>query len=137
MGHSSALRQERPILRLVSNRRDPHSNRPSDNAKRSSAQHITPDQTAEASRTTQVLFYLLMTEAPVVKHPTPTDEELLEELRVLLAKRGKLTMSLIEASQGTRHPNAYIRRFGSLTAAYVRIGYEMNERQGFVRLTDG
>jgi hypothetical protein len=59
----------------------------------------------------------------------PTDEELLEELRLLLARRGKLTMSLIEASQFTRHPNAYIRRFGSLTAAYERIGYDMNERQ--------
>jgi hypothetical protein len=38
-------------------------------------------------------------------------------------------MSLIEASQLTRSPNAYIRRFGSLTAAYERIGYEMHERQ--------
>ena len=71
----------------------------------------------------------MMSDAPVVKHPTPTDEDLLNELRVLLATRGKLTMSLIEASPCTRNPNAYIRRFGSLTAAYERIGYEMNERQ--------
>lgn len=70
-----------------------------------------------------------MSDAPVVKPPSPTDEELLEELRLLLAQRGKLTMSLIEASQSTRNPNAYMRRFGSLTAAYERIGYEMNERQ--------
>jgi hypothetical protein len=59
----------------------------------------------------------------------PTDDELLGELRRLLARRGKLTMSLIEASQLTRHPNPYIRRFGSLTAAYQRIGYDMNARQ--------
>jgi hypothetical protein len=64
-----------------------------------------------------------------MKHAMPTDEELLDELRQLLARRGKLTMSLIEASQVTRSPNAYIRRFGSLTAAYARIGYEMNARQ--------
>jgi hypothetical protein len=68
-----------------------------------------------------------------MKRPTPTDEELLEELleelRLLLATRGKLTMSLIEASQHTRSPNAYIRRFGSLTDAYERIGYTMYERQ--------
>jgi len=70
-----------------------------------------------------------MSDAPVMKPPIPTDEELLEELRLLLSRRGKLTMSLIEASQLTRSPNAYIRRFGSLTAAYERIGYEMNERQ--------
>jgi hypothetical protein len=61
--------------------------------------------------------------------PFPTDEELLDELRLLLARRGKLTMSLIEASQWTRSPNTYIRRFGSLTAAYERIGYDMDDRQ--------
>jgi hypothetical protein len=64
-----------------------------------------------------------------MKRPTPTDEELLEELRLLLAMRGKLPMSLIEASQHTRSSNAYIRRFGSLTAAYERIGYIMHARQ--------
>jgi hypothetical protein len=61
--------------------------------------------------------------------PPPTNKELLDELRQLLARRGKLAMSLIEASERTRHPSAYIRRFGSLTAAYGRIGYDMNERQ--------
>jgi hypothetical protein len=66
---------------------------------------------------------------PGVKPPTATDEELLDELRQLLATRGKLTMSLIEASPHTRSPNAYIHRFGSLTAAYERIGYEITDRQ--------
>lgn len=60
---------------------------------------------------------------------TPSDEDLLDELRRLLAARGKLTSSLIEASQITRPPQAYIRRFGSLMAAYGRIGYEVSERQ--------
>lgn len=64
-----------------------------------------------------------------MKNPALTDEELLEDLRLLLAKRGKLTMSLIEASEDTRSPNFYIRRFGSLSAAYERIGYNMSERQ--------
>jgi hypothetical protein len=58
-----------------------------------------------------------------------TDEELLEELRRLLAVRGKLSSSLIEASEITRAPNTYIRRFGSLVAAYARIGYDLSERQ--------
>lgn len=61
--------------------------------------------------------------------PKPTDEELLDDLRRLLASRGKLTMSLIEASPLTRAPNAYVRRFGSLAAAYERIGYDMSEKQ--------
>jgi hypothetical protein len=59
----------------------------------------------------------------------PTDEDLLEELRGLLAARGKLTSSLIEASEITRPPNTYIRRFGGLIAAYARIGYDVSERQ--------
>lgn len=60
---------------------------------------------------------------------TPTDEDLLEELRQLLAARGKLSSSLIEASEITRAPNTYIRRFGSLVTAYARIGYDVSERQ--------
>lgn len=60
---------------------------------------------------------------------TPTDEDLLEELRQLLAARGKLSSSLIEASEITRAPNTYIRRFGGLVAAYERIGYDVSERQ--------
>lgn len=60
---------------------------------------------------------------------TPSDEELLEELRRLLVARGKLSASLIEASEITRAPNTYIRRFGSLVAAYARVGYDASERQ--------
>ncbi len=60
---------------------------------------------------------------------TPSDEELLDDLRTLLAVRGKLTASLIEASQLTRYPNAYVRRFGSLSVAYELIGYEASEQQ--------
>lgn len=59
----------------------------------------------------------------------PSDDELLDELRALAARHGKLTMSLIEASPRTHHPNAYIRRFGSLTATYDRIGYTLSDRQ--------
>lgn len=70
-----------------------------------------------------------MSPAKAGKAKSSSDEDLLAELRRLLAHRGKLSMSLIEASPFTHSPNAYIRRFGSLTAAYARIGYEMNERQ--------
>lgn len=61
--------------------------------------------------------------------PAPSNQELLEELRRLLAARGKLTSSLIEASEITRPPVTYIRRFGSLMAAYERIGYVPTDRQ--------
>lgn len=59
----------------------------------------------------------------------PTDEDLLEELRQLLEACGKLSSSLIEASKITRAPNTYICRFGSLVAAYARVGYTASERQ--------
>jgi hypothetical protein len=59
----------------------------------------------------------------------PTDEDLLAELRQLLAARGKLSSSLIEASEITRAPVTYIRRFGSLLAAYERIEYDPSDRQ--------
>lgn len=64
-----------------------------------------------------------------VRPRTPSDETLLDELRRLLAARGKLTSSLIEASTLTRNPNTYIRRFGSLVAAYALIGYQPSDRQ--------
>jgi hypothetical protein len=60
---------------------------------------------------------------------TLTDDELLAELRALLSQHGTLTMSLIEASPLTRSPNTYIRRFGSLSAAYERTGYALSDRQ--------
>jgi alkanesulfonate monooxygenase SsuD/methylene tetrahydromethanopterin reductase-like flavin-dependent oxidoreductase (luciferase family) len=63
------------------------------------------------------------------KRRRPTDDELLEELRALWTERGKLSASLLEASPRTRPPVTYIRRFGSLPAAYALIGYESNARQ--------
>jgi hypothetical protein len=63
------------------------------------------------------------------KRQRPTDEDLLHDLRELWKERGNLSASLIEASSRTRSPAAYIRRFGSLPAAYALIGYETNERQ--------
>jgi hypothetical protein len=66
---------------------------------------------------------------PPAKRRRPTDDELLQELRLLWIERGKLSASLIEASVRTRHPAIYIRRFGSLPAAYERLGYEVTARQ--------
>jgi hypothetical protein len=65
----------------------------------------------------------------ILRSQAPTDEALLDDLRRLLAARGKLSASLIEASELTRSPKTYIRRFGSLIAAYARIGYDVSARQ--------
>jgi DNA invertase Pin-like site-specific DNA recombinase len=51
-----------------------------------------------------------------------TNYELLEVLKRLLQKHGRLSRDIIN-SQGTPGSNTYVRRFGSMTEAYKLIGY--------------
>jgi len=53
-----------------------------------------------------------------------TDEQLLEHLRKLLLKHGKLSERLIRASIDTPCHQIYNLRFGGLGEAYKRIGYQ-------------
>jgi hypothetical protein len=59
---------------------------------------------------------------------TSTKEELLEDLRALLASNGRLSTILIRRSPGIATPSTYCHRFGSLRNAYNLIGYT-NPRQ--------
>ena len=59
---------------------------------------------------------------------TSTKEELLEDLRDLLASKGRLSTSLIRRSPGIATPSTHCHRFGSLRNAYKLIGYT-NPRQ--------
>jgi DNA invertase Pin-like site-specific DNA recombinase len=52
-----------------------------------------------------------------------TNYELLEILKRLLQKHGRLSRDIINDSAGTPGTNTYVRRFGSLTQAYKLIGY--------------
>jgi hypothetical protein len=52
-----------------------------------------------------------------------TDGQLLDALRVLLAREGRLSMQLIKHSSDLPSPSAYRGRFGSLRKAYSLIGY--------------
>ena len=52
-----------------------------------------------------------------------TEEELLEDLRALLAAKGRLSTILIRRSPGIATPSTYCHRFGSLRNAYELIGY--------------
>lgn len=51
-----------------------------------------------------------------------TDEEMLSVLRRVLAVHGRLSANLIRA-EGRQSPGSFAKRFGSLSAAYQRIGY--------------
>ena len=60
-----------------------------------------------------------------------SNERLLEDLRQLLAKEGKLTLGVIQNSPNVASPSTYRDRFGSLREAYQRIGYGVPEQFGF------
>jgi DNA invertase Pin-like site-specific DNA recombinase len=59
-----------------------------------------------------------------------TDEELLDDLRRLLASEGRLSFNLIKGSSDLMAPGTYSKRFGSLRNAYKLIGYRHADRLG-------
>jgi DNA invertase Pin-like site-specific DNA recombinase len=54
-----------------------------------------------------------------------TDEELLEPLRVILAREGTITEGLINAEPGVFCARLYSERFGGLRGVYARLGLEL------------
>jgi DNA invertase Pin-like site-specific DNA recombinase len=61
-----------------------------------------------------------------------TDEELLDKLRALWRRKGQITVRLMLQSKGMPHPTVFVRRFGSLPAAYKLAGYSIPARYDFV-----
>jgi len=59
-----------------------------------------------------------------LRGPHITDDELLDALREILAKRGRLTTAVIQSEPGAWSIPVYIRRFGSLRKTYELLGYE-------------
>jgi len=53
-----------------------------------------------------------------------TNAELLAELKDLWSRKGRLSFHLVNGDAQTSSPSLYVRRFGSLTAAYEQIGYK-------------
>jgi DNA invertase Pin-like site-specific DNA recombinase len=64
-----------------------------------------------------------------------SNEYLLDSLRSLLKKEGRLSQHLIEASDDTPSSATYHHRFGSLRRAYALIGYEeFKNHQGMLKM---
>jgi len=63
-----------------------------------------------------------------------SDEELLNGLRSLLSREGRLSLRLIKASPDLPSPSTYRLRFGSLRRAYEMIGYGRPEQFGPIDL---
>jgi DNA invertase Pin-like site-specific DNA recombinase len=59
-----------------------------------------------------------------------TDEELLGDLRTLLASEGRLSWNLINDSPQLMSPRTYYKRFGSIHNAYKLLGYDHPEWLG-------
>lgn len=73
-----------------------------------------------------VVDRLLFDAAGVVIHERSrrlTDEEMLEALRALLARRGYLSGMVIDEAENTPSSGAYQSRFGSLLRAYQLVGF--------------
>ena len=63
-----------------------------------------------------------------------TDEEMLQKLRDLWKKHGRISGILINKEKNTPHSITYRLRFGSLSAAYRLIGYNSRNKYDFVEL---
>jgi len=63
-----------------------------------------------------------------------SDEELLDSLRALLAKKRRLSLALIQNSKDVPSPSTYRHRFGSLRRAYELIEYGRPDQFGPIDL---
>jgi DNA invertase Pin-like site-specific DNA recombinase len=63
-----------------------------------------------------------------------SNQELLDILRVLLAKKGRLSLTLIHDSEDVPSPSTYRHRFGGLRRAYELIGYGRSDQFGPIDL---
>lgn len=70
-----------------------------------------------------------LVQANLRQKPKTTDEGLLDELRALLAREGRLTQRLIKDDTGTRDLTTYMRRLGSMLQIYERLDYRPSPRQ--------
>jgi DNA invertase Pin-like site-specific DNA recombinase len=61
-----------------------------------------------------------------------TDEQLLEHLRQLLRKHGKVSERLIRASLGMPCTHVFTARFGGLAEAYKRVGFQPRRNLAYV-----
>jgi hypothetical protein len=65
---------------------------------------------------------------PHPPHVRRSDKELLDILRKLLRKHGRLSRKIIDEEEGVPPTATYQRRFGGILPAYERIGYDLQRR---------
>ena len=66
------------------------------------------------------------------RHRTHTDEDLLNQLRALLKRAGKLSGFIINQTDGMPSTSVYVSRFGTLPRAYSLIGWNPHHDYTFI-----
>jgi DNA invertase Pin-like site-specific DNA recombinase len=61
-----------------------------------------------------------------------SNDELLERLRILLVKRGRLTAALLDDTPGAPSSSVYVNRFGSIRNAFRLIGYSSRRQCDYI-----
>lgn len=91
---------------------------------------LTPEREVRVERAfpalvTPTLFYRAKAVRDA-RNRKPTNEEMLDGMRALWKLDGAITSRRLNTFAGTPTAQAYLRRFGSLRAAYRLIGYDQN-----------
>jgi hypothetical protein len=73
-------------------------------------------------------------EIAATRNPRYSDQDLLDFLKELLNRRGRLSVALIDADPQTPGARIYSERFGSMYEVYRRIGYEHGRRVPVIEL---
>jgi DNA invertase Pin-like site-specific DNA recombinase len=64
------------------------------------------------------------------KRALPADDEtMLDTLRAALEEHGRLSFRIVREHPRTHYPSSYVRRFGSLEAAFALVGYTFSRQQ--------
>jgi DNA invertase Pin-like site-specific DNA recombinase len=63
-----------------------------------------------------------------------TDQQLIDRLKVLLRRKGRLSVHIIQAAKSVPHPDVYTKRFGSLTRVYELAGFKPEARYRFLEV---
>lgn len=66
-------------------------------------------------------------------HNIKTEREMLDDLRAIHARHGRLSIALIDATRGVQKSSAYFARFGTLGRAYKLIGIPYAPRERGLR----
>lgn len=76
----------------------------------------------------QALFLAAQQKLAILKGHSTTRDEMLDKLRALLKREGRLSSSIVNRSEALPGRNAYKERFGSIQSAYEQIGYVPSRR---------